>query len=75
MAARFIQLKLIGPVLAGLAMLITGLAAIPYYGVETVDANARSQQETLVERNVAMSTPEQIKARRRSKTRPLVAHA
>jgi len=54
LAARFIQLKLIGPVLAGLAMLFTGLAAIPYYGVETVDANARSQQETLVERNVAM---------------------
>jgi diguanylate cyclase (GGDEF)-like protein len=54
LAARFIQLKLVAPVLAGLALLITGLAAIPYYGVETVDADARSQQETLVERNVAM---------------------
>lgn len=54
LAVRFIQLKLVAPVLAGLTMLIAGLAAIPYYAVDTVDADARRQQEILVERNVAM---------------------
>jgi diguanylate cyclase (GGDEF)-like protein len=36
------------------ALLIAGLASIPYYAVARLDAQARQRQETLVERNIAL---------------------
>jgi diguanylate cyclase (GGDEF)-like protein len=51
---RFIQLKLVGPAVIALAVLICGMATIPYYGVAQVDAALRQRQETLVRRNIAM---------------------
>lgn len=51
---RFIHFRLIGPAIAGIALLIAGMATFPYYGVARIDAEARQRQETLVERNIAL---------------------
>lgn len=53
---RFIEIRLVGPAIAGIAVLIAGLAAIPYYGVSQVDAQARARQEMLVEHNIGLWT-------------------
>lgn len=53
---RFVHFRLVGPAVAGLALLIAGLATFPYFGVRQIDAAARQKQETLVERNIALWT-------------------
>lgn len=52
MASRFVHIRLVGPAIVGITLLIVGLAAVPYYGVQKVDAEARQRQEALVERNM-----------------------
>lgn len=54
MTARNTHLKLIGPAVVLIAILIAGLAAIPYFGVARLDAESRERQETLVKRNIAI---------------------
>lgn len=54
MTTRFTQFKLVGPALILIAILIAGLAAIPYYAVERLDADVRERQETLVKRNISI---------------------
>ncbi|QFY63250.1 diguanylate cyclase (plasmid) [Rhizobium grahamii] len=54
MTTRFSQFKLVGPVLVLVAILIAGLAAVPYYGVKRLDAESRERQETLVKRNISI---------------------
>lgn len=54
MTTRINQFKLLGPAMFLTAILIAGLAAIPYYGVARLDAESRSRQETLVERNISI---------------------
>lgn len=54
MTTRFTQFKLVGPALILIAILIMGLATIPYYGMERLDADVRERQETLVKRNISI---------------------
>ncbi|MDM9622634.1 diguanylate cyclase [Rhizobium sp. S96] len=54
MTARFTQFKLVGPAIILIAILLTGLAAVPYYGVARLDAKIRERQETLVKRNISI---------------------
>ncbi|TCR91053.1 diguanylate cyclase (GGDEF)-like protein [Rhizobium sp. BK376] len=54
LAMRFVHFRLIGPTIAGIALLILGMATFPYYGVARIDAEARHRQEALVERNIAL---------------------
>ncbi len=54
MTMRFTQFKLVGPALVLVAILIAGLAAVPYYGVKRLDAESRERQETLVKRNISI---------------------
>lgn len=56
MATRFIHFRLVGPAVLVLALLIAGLAAIPYVGASRLDAELRERQETLVKRNIAIWT-------------------
>ncbi|WP_162718069.1 diguanylate cyclase domain-containing protein [Rhizobium sp.] len=56
MTTRFTHLKLVGPALILTAIVITGLAAIPSFGVARLDAESRQRQETLVKRNIAVWT-------------------
>ena len=51
---RFTGLKLVGPALLLAAVVIAGLAAVPYYGVARLDAEIRERQETLVKRNISI---------------------
>ncbi|RWX78707.1 diguanylate cyclase [Neorhizobium lilium] len=51
---RFIQLRLVGPAIIGVALLIAGLATIPYFAVARIDAEARERQEKLVSGNVGL---------------------
>lgn len=51
---RFVHLKLIGPAIGGIALLIAAMATVPYYGAARIDGEARVQQETLVKRNLAL---------------------
>ncbi|SOC35572.1 diguanylate cyclase (GGDEF)-like protein [Rhizobium subbaraonis] len=51
---RFVHFRLVGPAIACITLLIAGLATIPYLGVARIDAEARQQQETLVESNIAL---------------------
>lgn len=51
---RFIQFKLVGPVVGAVSLLMLGLASIPYYGATRVDHAARERQETLVKRNIGL---------------------
>jgi diguanylate cyclase (GGDEF)-like protein len=51
---RYLHLKLAGPAIAGVALLIGGLATISYFGAARIDNEARTQQETLVQRNIAL---------------------
>lgn len=51
---RFTHLRLVGPAAVLIAILLVGLAAIPYFGVETLDAGVRERQETLVKRNISV---------------------
>jgi diguanylate cyclase (GGDEF)-like protein len=53
-AIHLTRLKLVGPALFLVAILIAGLAAIPYFGVARLDAESRERQETLVKRNIAI---------------------
>lgn len=54
MTMRFTQLRLAGPAAVLIAILLAGLAAIPYYGVARLDAELRQRQETLVGRNISI---------------------
>lgn len=54
MTTRFTQLRLAGPAAVLIAILLAGLAAIPYYGVARLDAEIRQRQETLVGRNISI---------------------
>jgi diguanylate cyclase (GGDEF)-like protein len=51
-ASRFVHIRLVGPAIVGMTLLIVGLAAVPYYGVRRVDAETRQRQEALVTRNM-----------------------
>ncbi len=51
---RFTHLRLVGPAAVLIAILLVGLAAIPYFGVEKLDAGVRERQETLVKRNISV---------------------
>jgi diguanylate cyclase (GGDEF)-like protein len=51
---RYLHLKLGGPAIAGVALLIGGLATITYFGAAQIDREARAKQETLVQRNIAL---------------------
>ncbi|PYE33548.1 diguanylate cyclase (GGDEF)-like protein [Rhizobium sp. PP-F2F-G38] len=53
-AMRFVHLRLIGPAIGGVALFIAAMATVPYYGAARIDGEARVQQETLVERNLAL---------------------
>jgi diguanylate cyclase (GGDEF)-like protein len=50
----YTQFKMVGPALMLIAILIAGLAAVPYYGVARLDAEVRERQETLVKRNISI---------------------
>ncbi|MBB6488607.1 diguanylate cyclase domain-containing protein [Rhizobium lusitanum] len=54
MTTNINQFKLLGPAMILIAILIVGLAAIPYYGMARLDAESRERQEALVERNIAI---------------------
>lgn len=54
MTTRFTHLRLVGPAAVLIAILLAGLAAIPYYGVARLDAEIRQRQETLVGRNISI---------------------
>lgn len=54
MTTRFTHLRLVGPAAVLIAILLAGLAAIPYYGVARLDAELRQRQETLVGRNISI---------------------
>ncbi|WP_413711673.1 diguanylate cyclase domain-containing protein [Rhizobium sp. Rhizsp82] len=56
MTRRFTEFKLVGPALILVAIVIAGLAAVPYYGVARLDAKIRERQETLVKRNISIWT-------------------
>ncbi|TNM63892.1 sensor domain-containing diguanylate cyclase [Aliirhizobium smilacinae] len=49
---RFIHFRLVGPVIIAVAILIAGMAAIPYFGIAQIDADLRQRQETLVKHNI-----------------------
>lgn len=51
---RFIQLKLVGPAIIAVALIIAGMAAIPYFGFSQIDASLREREETLVRRNIEL---------------------
>lgn len=51
---RFIQFKLVAPVVGAVSLLMLGLASIPYYGAASVDAETRQRQEVLVKRNIGL---------------------
>jgi diguanylate cyclase (GGDEF)-like protein len=51
---RFIQFKLVGPAVIAMALVLGGMATIPYYAVSQIDAEMRDRQETLVKRNIAL---------------------
>ena len=51
---RFIQFRLVGPAIVGVALLIAGMATIPYFAVVRIDAEARQTQEELVAKNVGL---------------------
>ncbi|CAN7626395.1 diguanylate cyclase [Rhizobium sp. LjRoot98] len=51
---RFTHLKLVAPAIMLISVLIAGLAAIPYYGVASLDGEIRERQETLVKRNISI---------------------
>ena len=51
---RLTHLKLVGPGLIIAAVLILGLAAIPYFGIQRIDAEHRARQEELVKRNISI---------------------
>jgi len=51
---RFIQFRLVGPAIVGVALLIAGMATIPYFAVVRIDAEARQIQEELVAKNVGL---------------------
>ncbi len=51
---RFVQLKLVGPIIGVLILLIAAMASFPYFGVMRIDAEARQREETLVKRNIAL---------------------
>lgn len=53
---RFVQLKLVGPIIGVLILLIAAMASFPYFGVMRIDAEARQREETLVRRNIALWT-------------------
>ena len=51
---RFVHLRLVGPAIGCVALLIAAMATVPYYGAARIDGDARVQQETLVKRNLAL---------------------
>lgn len=51
---RFIQLKLVGPAIIAVTLIIAGMAAIPYFGFNQIDASLREREETLVRRNIEL---------------------
>jgi len=51
---RFVQLKLVGPIIGVLILLIAAMASFPYFGVMRIDSEAREREETLVQRNIAL---------------------
>lgn len=51
---RFIQFKLVGPAIIVVAILIAGMASIPYLGIAQIDAALRERHETLVKRNIEL---------------------
>jgi diguanylate cyclase (GGDEF)-like protein len=51
---RFVHFRLVGPAIAGIALLLIGMATFPYLGVAQIDTEARQRQETLVKRNIAL---------------------
>jgi diguanylate cyclase (GGDEF)-like protein len=51
---RFAHFRLVGPIIAGLALLIAGMATFAFFGISRIDAEARQSQETMVSHNVAL---------------------
>ncbi|KQT88426.1 diguanylate cyclase [Aurantimonas sp. Leaf443] len=51
---RFVHVKLIGPAVAGLALVLVATATLPFYGAAQIDTAARLREETIVARNVAL---------------------
>lgn len=49
---RFIHFRLVGPAIIAVAVLIAGMATIPYVGIAQIDADLRQRQETLVKHNI-----------------------
>jgi diguanylate cyclase (GGDEF)-like protein len=49
---RFIQFRLVGPALIAVAVLIAGMATIPYVGIAQIDAGLRQREENLVRHNI-----------------------
>jgi diguanylate cyclase (GGDEF)-like protein len=49
---RFIHFRLVGPAIVAVAVLIAGMATIPYLGIAQVDADLRQRQESLVKHNI-----------------------
>jgi diguanylate cyclase (GGDEF)-like protein len=49
---RFIQFRLVGPALIAVAVLIGGMATIPYVGIAQIDAGLRQREENLVRHNI-----------------------
>ncbi len=49
---RFIHFRLVGPAIIAVAVLIAGMATIPYIGIAQIDADLRQRQETLVKHNI-----------------------
>lgn len=51
---RSTQFRLVGSAVLLVAVLLIGLAAIPYFGVARLDREVRERQETLVSRNISI---------------------
>lgn len=49
---RFIHFRLVGPAIIAVAVLIAGMATIPYIGIAQIDADLRQRQESLVKHNI-----------------------
>ncbi len=53
---RFAHFRLVGPIIAGLTLLVAGMATFAFFGISRIDAEARRSQETMVSHNVALWT-------------------
>ncbi|MDE1157252.1 MAG: diguanylate cyclase [Neorhizobium sp.] len=51
---RFAHFRLVGPIIAGLTLLVAGMATFAFFGISRIDTEARQSQETMVSHNVAL---------------------